>query len=181
MNKKTIFSFGEYTDGIDYKVLDERRMRASGGIMLLLGAIGFVNGFILENYIVIPFVSGFLMLNFIVGIFINPKYSPTMAFASLAVRKQKPLHVGAIQKKFAWSLGLAMSTATFILSIFLLQDASLLTSVCVLCASCLAVIYLEVSFGICIGCKIYFYLIKIKLLKEPEVRPNCNGDSCSID
>jgi len=181
MKEKSIFSFGEYTDGIAYKVLDERRMRASGGIMLLLGAVGFVNGFILEHYIVLPFISGFLMLNFLIGIFINPQYSPTMAFASIAIRKQKPLYVGAIQKKFAWSLGLAMSTATFVLSIFLLHDASLLTAVCILCSTCLAVIYLEVSFGICLGCKIYFYLIKIKLLKEPEVRPNCNGDSCAID
>ncbi|NOR87803.1 MAG: DUF4395 family protein [Bacteroidales bacterium] len=176
----SIISFGEYIDGKGFKVLDERQMRASGGLMLLLGAIGFVNGFILENYIVIPFITGFLMLNFMIGVLINPKFSPTMAVASYAVRKQKPLHVGAIQKKFAWSLGLGMSIVTFILSLFLLNDPSFFKPVCILCMACLAIIYLEVSFGICIGCKMYYFLIKMKILKEPQERPNCNGDSCEV-
>ncbi|RLD53893.1 MAG: hypothetical protein DRJ05_15695, partial [Bacteroidetes bacterium] len=43
-NKKIqmeIISFGNYIEGSNYKVLDERRMRASAGIMFLLGLIAF--------------------------------------------------------------------------------------------------------------------------------------------
>ena len=34
---------------------------------------------LLQNYIVIPYIAGFLMLNFMIGIFINPKFSPTIS------------------------------------------------------------------------------------------------------
>ena len=39
-----VFSFGEYIEGKNFKVVDERRMRASAGIMLLLGIIASING-----------------------------------------------------------------------------------------------------------------------------------------
>ena len=42
-------SFGEYKEGINYKVLDERAMRGSAGIMLLLALVAFINGFILRE------------------------------------------------------------------------------------------------------------------------------------
>ncbi len=174
----SIISFGEYIENDDYKVLNERSLRASGGIMFLLGLIAFINGFILSNYIVIPFISGFLVLNFIIGILINPKYSPTMIIASLFVRKQTPLYVGAVQKRFAWSLGLALTLVIFSLSLFLLTDISFFEPVCFLCLICLALLYAETAFGICIGCKLYDLALNLKLIKKPKVKPNCIGDSC---
>lgn len=174
-------NFGEYIESVNYRVLNERTLRASGGIMFFLGLIAFINGVFLKNYVVITYVSGFLMLNFLIGIFINPKFSPTIILGRLIVRKQKPLFVGAIQKKFAWSMGLALSTIIFILSIYLLNDESYFGTVCKLCLLCLTLIYIEVAFGICIGCKIYNSLIAIKLIKMPAEKPNCIGDACSTD
>ena len=174
-------SFGEYIEGTNYKVLDERRMRGSAGLMLLLGLIAFINGFILQNFIVIPYIAGFLMLNFIIGIFINPKFSPTIFIARLFVYKQSPLPIGAIQKKFAWSLGLGLSVVIFTLSLFLVNDISFFDPVCLLCLICLVLLYFESVFGICIGCKIYYLFISLKLFKEPKEKPNCMGDACKID
>ncbi|OYT16307.1 MAG: hypothetical protein B7C24_08490 [Bacteroidetes bacterium 4572_77] len=175
----SIISFGEYTQGMGYKVVDERKMRGSAGIMLLLGLIAFINAFILQNYIVIPYIAGFLMLNFMIGIFINPKYAPTLLLSSVMVRKQSPLPIGAIQKKFAWSLGLILSTVIFVLSLFLLGDFAYFQPVCILCIICLALLYLETSFGICVGCKFYYLALNMKLIKQPEEKPNCMGDSCN--
>ncbi len=177
----SIISFGEYIEGRSYKVLDERRMRASAGLMLLLGVIAFINGFILQNYIVIPYIAGFLMLNFMIGIFINPKFSPTIFVAYLFVRKQSALPIGAIQKKFAWSLGLGLSLVIFTLSLFLINDVSYFEPVCMLCMICLILLYVETAFGICLGCKLYYVALRLKLLKEPEEKPNCMGDSCEIE
>jgi len=132
-----IVSFGEYIEGKNFKVVDERRMRASAGIMLLLGIIASINGFILQRFAIIPYIAGFLALNFIIGIFINPKYSPTILIAKLFVRKQSSLPIGAVQKKFAWSLGLALSVTIFGLSILLQKDASFFEPVCFLCMICL--------------------------------------------
>lgn len=177
----SIVSFGEYIEGRNYKVLDERSMRASAGIMFLLGAIASINGFILNQYAIIPYISGFLMFNFMIGIFINPKYSPTLLVAYLFVRKQSPLPIGAVQKKFAWSLGLILSAVIFYLSFSLINDVSYFEPVCFLCVICLFLLYLETAFGICVGCKIYHFFIKVNLLKEPKEKPNCMGDACEIE
>lgn len=177
----SIISFGEYIDGHNYKVLDERSMRASAGIMFLMGTIASINGFILGEFGIIPYISGFLMINFIIGVFINPKYAPTLLLAYLFVNKQSPLPIGAVQKKFAWSLGLILSVTIFVLSLFLINDASYFQPVCFLCLICLVLLYFETAFGICVGCKLYHFFIKIKLLKEPEEKPNCMGDSCEVE
>ena len=175
-----IFSFGEYIDNSSFKVLDERVMKGSGALLFLIGIIAFINGFIVKNYIVLPYLSGFMVLNFAIGVFINPKFSPTIIVAKLLTRKQKPLWVGAVQKKFAWSLGLGLSSAIFILSLLLLNDVSYFETVCQLCILCLTLIFLEMGFGICIGCKMYFGAIRLKLIPRPKVNPNCSGDSCEV-
>jgi hypothetical protein len=177
----SIISFGSYKNNSTFKVLEERNMRASAGIMLLLGIIAFINGFILNNYIAITYISGFLSLNFLIGLFINPKYSPTMFIGWLFVRKQTPLYIGAIQKKFAWSLGLTMVAVVFGLSFLLLNDVTYFDPVCMLCLICLILLFFEVAFGICIGCKLYYLFIFLKIFKEPAVKPNCMGDSCEVD
>jgi len=175
-----ILSFGEYIEGKSYKVLDERQMRASAGIMFLLGLIASINGFILSNYAIIPKISGFLVLNFIIGLFINPKFSPTMLVAWLFERKQSKLPIGAVQKKFAWSLGLLLSVTIFILSIYLQTDKTLFIPVCQLCTICLILLYLETAFGICVGCKLYKLFLILKILPKPKEKPNCMGDSCGV-
>ena len=177
----SIISFGEYIEGKSFKVLDERRMRASAGVMLFLGIIASINAFMLYNYIVVTYISGFLMLNFMVGIFINPKFSPTVFIGYLVTYKQSPLPIGAIQKKFAWSLGLTLSATIFVLSFFLLEDINYFGPVCLLCLTCLLLLFLETSFGICVGCKLYYVAIGLKLLKKPIEKPNCMGDACAVD
>lgn len=176
----SIISFGEYIEGKNFKVLDERQMRGSAGIMLFIAIIASINGFILKNYHVLPYLTGFLLFNFAIGIFINPKFSPTVLLARLFTYKQSPMPIGAIQKKFAWSLGLALTTAIFTLSFFLLKDVKYFEPVCMMCLICILLLYLETAFGICVGCKLYFLAIKAKLLPKPKERPNCMGDSCEV-
>lgn len=174
-----IISFGEYIDGKPYKVLDERKMRASAGVMFLFGLIAFINGFLLNRYFVIPYIMGGFVLSFLIGLFINPKFSPPVLIASLFVWKQSPLPIGAVQKKFAWSLGLILSGTIFTLSLFLQNDPTYFEPVCMLCIICLSLLYLETAFGVCVGCKLYQLAVAIKLLPKPKERPNCMGDSCA--
>lgn len=172
--------FGEIVDGKSFRVLDERVMRASAGIMFLLGLVAFINAFFLQKFEVVTVVTGFFVLNFLIGIFISTQYAPTIILAKRIVRNQSPLPIGAIQKKFAWSLGLVLSVTIFTLSWFLLKDASFFNSVCLLCLICLLILFLETAFGVCLGCDLYYSAIKYKLIKEPEEKPNCMGDSCEV-
>jgi hypothetical protein len=176
----SFFSFGEYIEGRSFKVLDEREVRGSSGVMLLLGIIAFINAFILENYIVVTYISGFLLLSFMISVLVNPKFSPTMVVAKLMTWKQSPLPIGAVQKRFAWTLGLLLSAAIFILSFFLLQDVTYFEPVCMLCLICLLLLFLETAFGICVGCKLYHLSIRLKILPKPKENPNCMGDSCEV-
>lgn len=177
----SIFTFGEYIDGKAFKVLDERKMRASAGIMFIFGLFASINGFILNQYAIIPYIMGALVLNFMIGLFINPKYSPSVMLASIFVWRQSSQPIGAVQKKFAWSLGLALSGTILVLSIFLQNDRSYFEPVCLLCIICLLLMYLETAFGICVGCKLYQFSVAIKLLPKPKEKPNCMGDSCAKD
>ena len=175
-----IVSFGDFNNEKGFKVVNERSMRASAGIMFIMGLVAFINGFILQNYIVIPYISGILLVNFLIGVLINPKFAPIMFIGNLIVRKQEPILIGAIQKRFAWSLGIVLSAAIFVISFKLLNDVSFFEPVCFLCLICLIILFFETAFGICIGCKTYYLAIKLKLLKKPEVKPNCMGDSCDV-
>ena len=176
-------SFGEFQEGTHYKVLDERTMRASAGIMLALAMIAFSNGFLLQRYHIIPYIAGFLVFNFLIGLLINPKFSPTVLIGGYIVRKQSPLPIGAIQKKFAWGIGLVLSTAILVLSILLQGDLYYFDIVCQLCIVCILVLFLETAFGICMGCELYFLALQLKLLPKPKKgeEPNCMGDSCEIE
>lgn len=176
-------SFGEFQEGTKYKVLDERTMRASAGIMLALAMIAFSNGFLLQRYHVIPCIAGFLALNFMIGLFLNPKYSPTVLIGGYIVRKQSPLPIGAIQKQFAWGIGLVLSMTILVLSILLQGDLYYFDIVCQLCIVCILVLFLETAFGICMGCELYFLALQLKLIPQPKEgeRPNCMGDSCDVE
>ncbi len=177
-----LFSFGETIDGFEYKVLNEREVRGISGILFLLGIIAFIQAFILKNYAVLPYISGIMLSHFLISVLINPNISPVSLFAKLFIRKQTPIYIGAVQKRFAWSLGSILSLTIFIYSLLLYKtgDISYFQPVCILCLVCLLLMFLETAFAICVGCKLYFLAIRIKLIKAPEVTPNCMGDSCSI-
>lgn len=174
----TIFSFGEYSEGSSYRVLNERIIRASSGILLLLGFITFINGFLLDRLVVIPYFAGFMALNFLVAVLINPKLAPTMFLGRIFTYGQSPLPIGAIQKRFAWSLGLALALSIFVLSVYLLDDRRFFEPVCLLCIICLGLLFLETAFGICLGCKLYDLSLFLGIIKRPAQKPNCMGNAC---
>jgi len=55
--KMLIGNFGENVAGIGYKVLNERKVRASAGIMFIMGLVAVVAGLFFDNYKPIPYVS----------------------------------------------------------------------------------------------------------------------------
>lgn len=173
--------FGDLADGRPYRTVDERAVRASSGIMLAVGVFGLVNGFVLRNFAVIPYVAGFLLLNFAIGLFLDPNFAPTMFVGRFMVRKQTQLPIGALQKRFAWSLGLALASLILVFSLLLQRNAQWFEPTCMLCVVCILLLYLETAFGICVGCKLYLLALALKILKEPEVRPNCMGDACQVE
>ncbi len=158
----------------EYPVLNERDARAAAGIMFVLGIAAFVFSFFEKNYIMLNFVIISFALEFLIRI-IDFEYAPFYNIGRFIVRKQRPDYTGAIQKRFAWSLGLMMAGSMIIIGVILKIRGALPFTFCM---ACLSLLWLETSFGICVGCKIYHFLMKKGIIKEPDVMPACPGGAC---
>lgn len=165
---KKIFSFGQTVEEYNFKVINENEARASAGIMFLFGIISLFSVFLTKSLFWAELFSITFIVEFIIRVFINPKYAPYILMASIIVSNQKPAWVEAKPKKFAWSLGVILG---LIMAFFIVFDfmSPLRLSICVIC---LVLLFLESSFGICLGCILYSKM-NIKLNK-------CPGDVCEI-
>jgi hypothetical protein len=149
---KNIFSFWEKVKGYDVNVLNEREIRASTWILFVFAIIGFMNSWLLWDFVFTKIFVVAFMLDFFIRIFINPKFSPTLILARFIVSNQKVEYVWAPQKKFAWVIGFILAIIMFYLVVLnnIVWPINLF-----ICVFCLILLWSEAFFGICIWCKVY--------------------------
>ncbi len=185
MISKECFKFGKIIPGLEidgekasYRVLNEREVRAGAGIMLILGLFAFAMAYFEGDYFYVKGVVVLFFIDFLIRVIWGTCPSPVSMLARFMVRKQDPEWVGAVQKRFAWAIGLLMAGTMMILLVSL--DIKGMQNL-ILCSICLVFMWLETSFGICVGCKMYYGLMKLGIISEPKERPRCAGGSCSIE
>lgn len=161
-------TFGETVPQYDIKVFNEREVRAAAGILFLFAGISFAYAILLNNFFPIKITVIAFLIDFSIRLFINPRYSPTLIVGRYVVRNQNVEYVGAPQKRFAWGIGWALAVMMFYFVIILNSSGPLNFLACVLCLSFL---FLESSFGICLGCVIYGWFNK-------EDLKLCPGNVC---
>ena len=164
---KTI-QFGENVAGYNIRVLNEREIRASAGILFLAVFISLMLIMFKDNFLPIKYVITIFLTDFIIRVFINPKFSPTLIIGRLIVRNQVPEYVGAQQQKFAWVFGLSLSATMFTFMV-VVNSYSPITGIT--CLICLFFLFFESAFGICLGCKFYSLFYKSKA-------QYCPGEVC---
>ena len=162
--------FGEIVEGYDFRVLNEREIRASAGILFLATFISLMFILFKNNFLPIKYVITMFLADFIIRVFVNPKFSPTLIIGRLIVTNQSPEYVGAQQKKFAWTIGVALSATMFILMV-VVNSYSPITGI--ICLICLVFLFFESAFGICLGCKFYPLFFK-------EKAKRCPGEVCDV-
>jgi uncharacterized protein DUF4395 len=165
-----IFHFGERVDGYEVDVLNEREVRAGAGILFFLAMVSFMNAWLTGNFRPTRiFVIAFL-IDFVIRVLVNPRYSPSLVVGRFAVRNHVPEYVGATQKRFAWSIGLALAIAMLFLVVVnrVIGPINL-----IICATCLILLFFESAFGICLACKVYNLLHKDKAAL-------CPGGTCEV-
>jgi hypothetical protein len=150
MNKT--FQFGQHHPDYSVLVLNERAVRASAGIFFFLALIAFMNAWLIGNFQPTRVFVLLFLLDFSIRVFVNPLYAPSLIIGQWVVRKQQPEYVGAPQKRFAWAIGFVLALVMSYLMVFnkMVGPLNLLV-----CGICLALMFAETAFGICIGCKIY--------------------------
>jgi hypothetical protein len=165
-----LIQFGETVEGYNIPVLNEREIRAAAGILFLATFISFMFILFKNNFLPIKYVLTAFLIDFIIRVFINPKFSPTLIIGRLIVSNQTPEYVGAQQKKFAWIIGVILSSTMFIFMV-VINSYSPITGI--ICFICLMFLFFESVFGICLGCKFYPLFHK----EKPQ---RCPGEVCDV-
>jgi hypothetical protein len=166
MNK--LIRFGEDVEGYAIPVLNEREIRAAAGMLFLATFTSLLFILFKGNFVPIKYSITFFLTDFLIRVFINPKFAPSLILARLIVRNQTPEYVGAVQKKFAWIIGIFLAGLMFIF--FIIVNAySPFTGIT--CLICLIFLFFESAFGICLGCKFYPLFFKDKV-------QYCPGEVC---
>ncbi len=168
MNKKN--QFGETVEGYNIPVLNEREIRAAAGILFFFTFLSLLLILLKGNFVLIKYVITAFMVDFIIRVFISPKFAPTLIFSRWIVSRQNPEYVGATQKKFAWVIGVVLAVAMFVLMV-ILNSYSIITGI--ICLICLAFLFFESVFGICLGCLFYNMVYK-------EKAQHCPGEICEV-
>lgn len=162
--------FGETVDGYDVPVMNEREVRAAAGILLVPGLLAFSTAFQTGNFTATRVMILAFLVDFFLRVFVSPRLAPSLILGRLAVRNQEPEYTGAAQKRFAWGLGLGI--AAFML--FWTTGLNLAGPVALLgCLTCIILLFLESSFGFCLGCAIYNRL-------WPGEARLCPGGVCEV-
>ena len=179
------FTYGEVIPGLmvygkpaPYPVLNERVVRAGAGIMFALGFFAFMQALYVGEFLYLQVIVSLFFFDFLMKVVVGTRFSPIGFIAKQLVRGQEPEYVGAVQKRFAWSIGLVLS-ATMILLLFVFDVRGPINLA--ICSLCLTFMFLETAAGFCVGCKIYSFLLAKGIMKQPEVKPACAGNVCSID
>ena len=162
--------FGETVKGYDVPVLNEREARAGAGLLFIFAMVSFLNSYLLHDFSFTKTFVTLFMVDFFIRIFINPKYAPSLILGRIFVQNQTPEYVGAAQKKFAWYIGFILSVIMF----FMIVIFEIMTPIkIIICLLCLALLFSESAFGICLGCIVYHWIYK----KSPHY---CPGNVCEV-
>lgn len=165
-----MIQFGEKVEGYSIPVLNEREIRAAAGILFVLMFISIFLAASKGDFLMLKYAVVIFLTDILIRLLISPRYSPTLIIGRLIVRNQVPEYVGAIQKKFAWIIGVVLATTMFIL-VVVVNSYSAITGL--ICMVCLIFLFFESAFGICLGCKFYNMIYK-------EKAQHCPGEVCDV-
>jgi len=164
-----LWEYGERVPGYDIRVLNEREARAAAGILGMLGTIVIFLGIGYNHIIVARVYLAFLWLDFLIRV-VNPRYSPSLLLGRMIVQNQRPEYVGALQKRFAWTLGWFIA---FPMVYWFVLHWDITFYKVLICVLCIGLAFLESAFSICVGCIMHKSLTK----KNASL---CPGGVCEI-
>ena len=176
-------SFGQSFDNLTvwgrparFPVVNERAVRATAGIVMVLAAVAIAIAYFDKNYTPIRIIAVLVAADYAVRQVAGlTPLSPIGTLGTFLVRNQTPEWVGATQKRFAWALAFGMALLIAILTNVGVHGLG----VQLIGLMLIGLLWLESVVGFCVGCFIYSRLIKADLI-HPEDAPACGGNSCEI-
>lgn len=160
---------GQWVDGIDVPVVNERAVRASAGILFFAGFAAWHYSLLTGDLWPMQLFGIAFAFEMYVRLFIGTRFTPTLILGAFITRPQRPEWVDARSKKLAWALGFGMA----ITGCFALGWLGLAPAVAqIICGVCLALLFAVAAFGYCLGCE----LARRFAREKPTL---CSGDTCT--
>ena len=180
--RSTPFQCGEIIPGLKingkpapYPVVNERAVRAAAGLTLFAAVVAFSMAFFLKNFLLLKIVTPLLFVDFTLRVFTGmTRFSPFGILGTLLVRNQRPEWAGATQKRFAWSIGIAVALFMTVITNLNITGALPLS----FCVMCMSLMWMEAALGVCVGCVIYKWLVGRGVMKTTKYAPVCAGGVC---
>ena len=191
-----------------YGFVDEREIRIATGIMLVLGLFSFFFVVFKAEFQIPLILVSVMVIDFLARILISPRFSLFGSFVRIFLKKEDALWVGTVQKRFAWSIGLVLSSFTLYCILILwgyiapspgpqmtavsgilegirtnITQGSLIVMpmnpTIIACLLCIIFMWSESVVGYCVGCSIYAWLVRKWWMKKYPWQ-NCIGGKCDF-
>ena len=163
-------------------LLNERAVRARAGLLFLVPVIllfirldhgnhnqlivDAINNTIIERTYDHTFAYSlifFVMYEMVVAMFVKTShFSITSILGVMFTNKQTPIYQPMRPKIFAWSIGLVLAILCQISLYYTVMQSIAFYFL----AACLLFMWLESVCGICVGCKIYNFFVRIGVVKK---------------
>jgi len=160
---------GQWVGGIDVPVVNERAVRASAGLLFVVGFSAWLYSLITGDLQPMRAFGIVFAIEMYVRLFLGTRFTPTLVLGTLITRAQRPEWVEARSKTVAWGLGFGMALVGCLALGWLGLPAAIAQTIC---GICLALLYAEAAFGYCLGCEIARRFSRDK----PTL---CSGDTCT--
>lgn len=157
-------------------VFNENEVRAAAGVTLVIAAVAFCFAYFEQQYVPLQVASMFFLVEFGLRATLGIRYSPVGVVARRLTRGQAPEWVSAKPKRFAWMIGIAMAAAMVIITTAGIRG----TLPRSLCFTCLTLMWMESALGVCLGCKIYAWLLRHGYKSRDAEIEVCAGGVCAL-
>jgi hypothetical protein len=175
--------FGQHITGVaaDGKelraaVFNENEVRAAAGLTMVIGAVAFSFAYFAKNYMPLQVVTTVFFVEFLIRLTAGLRYSPTGIVARAMTFRHAPDWVSAKPKRFAWTLGLAMSSSMVIITNSGIRGTLPRT----ICLICLTLMWMESVLGVCLGCEIHSRLVRRGWTTKDPAFERCANGVCEI-
>lgn len=157
-------------------VFNENEVRAAAGLTLAVGAVAFAFAWFDGNYLPLRFVAAAFAVEFLIRVTLGFQFSPFGLFGRILTAREPARWVSAKPKRFAWTMGLVLTSAMVVLQAVGYRGLLPLS----ICVVCLTLMWLEAVLGLCLGCEIHRFLVGRGWIARDDAYEVCTHGACAI-
>jgi uncharacterized protein DUF4395 len=176
-------SFGQQIPGLTHDgkelraaVFNENEVRAAAGLTMVTGAVAFCFAYFNKDYAPLQAVTTFFFFEFLIRVTLGLRFSPVGLVSRVLTLRPAPDWVSAKPKRFAWTLGLAMSFSMMIITNSGIRGYLPRT----ICLICLTLMWLESVLGLCVGCELHRLLVRRGWASKDPAFEICSQGACEL-